>query len=102
MKQESHDFSRGRCQDTGVTIVADGGNSAFVGLNAKGQNDVAGTPFRDRIVEGAVRDGAGWVDYVFVSPAESGLFSKTTYYTLAQGSDGNTYVVCCGIYSSCV
>jgi polar amino acid transport system substrate-binding protein len=84
-----------------VTIVADGGNAAYKGLNMSGKTDVAGTPFRDQIVAGALRQGTGWVEYVFMNPAESGLFEKTAYYTLVKGSDGEMYVVCSGTYKPC-
>ncbi len=87
--------------NTGVTIVADGGNAAYKGLNMSGKTDVAGAPFRDQIVAGALRQGTGWVDYIFVNPAESGLFEKTTYFTLVKGSDGDIYVVCSGTYKPC-
>lgn len=84
--------------DTEVNIVAHATNPLLVGVNFSGKTDAAGKPFRDEIVNGALANGTGWVDYIYTRPDESGLFYKTTYYKLTEGSDGIQYVVCAGKY----
>ena len=84
--------------DTAVTIVAHASNSLLVGVNFKGKTDAAGKPFRDEIVQGALANGTGWVDYIYTKPDQSGLYYKTSYYKLTTGSDGILYVVCAGRY----
>ncbi len=84
--------------DKYVTEVANASNPAVVGRNLKGVPDMAGKLFRDAIVEGALKNGAGWEDYVFTMPGKIGLFYKSVYYKLVMGSDGKQYVVCVGRY----
>lgn len=86
--------------DTEINIVAHATNPLLVGVNFRGKTDVAGKPFRDEIVNGALANGAGWVDYIYTRPDESGLYYKTTYYKLTEGSDGQQYVVCAGKYKN--
>lgn len=83
-----------------VTMIAHADNPRMVGLNYHNKVDVAGVPFRDHLVEGALTNGTGWVDYIYSSPAETGLFWKTTRYQLATGSDGEQYIVCVGMYKT--
>ena len=87
--------------DTNVTVIAHADNILAVGLNQRGKADVTGKPFRDEIVEGALANGTGWVDYVYSNPVEAGLYRKTSYYQLVRGSDGNRYVVSSGTYKGC-
>jgi len=87
--------------DTNLTIVAHADNIRLVGTNFKGKTDVTGKPFRDEILEGALRNGTGWVDYVYMHPVQTNLYYKTTYYRLTQGSDGKSYIVCSGNYKLC-
>ena len=87
--------------DTNVTMVAHADNIRLVGVNYKGKTDVAGKPFREEIVAGALKNGTGWVDYIYINPVETGLYYKTTYYRLTRGSDGNSYVVCSGNFKRC-
>jgi polar amino acid transport system substrate-binding protein len=83
--------------DPNVTLVARADrNTSMLGRNYRGKTDVAGKAFRDEIVDGALRQGTGWVDYVYTSPVQSGLYYKTTYYQRVQGSDGKTYIVGAG------
>ena len=82
--------------DTNVTMVAHADNILLVGVNYKGKTDVTGKPFRDYIVAGALENGTGWIEYVYINPTQMNLYYKTTYYRLANGSDGNSYVVCSG------
>jgi len=87
--------------DTNVTMVADADNIKLVGVNFRGKTDVTGKPFRDEIVAGALRNGSGWVEYLYINPVETGLYLKKTYYQLVRGSDGQQYVVCSGMYKRC-
>lgn len=84
--------------DTNVTVVADAENILLVGVNFKGKTDVTGKLFHDDIIAGALKNGTGWVEYVYMNPAETNLYYKTTYYRLTMGSDGNSYIVCSGNY----
>ena len=87
--------------DTNLTMVADADNIKLVGVNCRGKTDVTGKPFRDEIVAGALQNGSGWVEYLYINPVETGLYLKKTYYQLVQGSDGQQYVVCSGTYKRC-
>lgn len=87
--------------DMNLTIVAHADNIRLVGANFKGKTDVTGKPFRDEIFEGALKNGTGWVDYVYMHPVQANLYYKTTYYQLTRGSDGNSYIVCSGNYKRC-
>lgn len=73
-------------------------NKGLVGKNFKGKPDVKGKKFRDEIVEGAIANGKGWVDYAYQKPGETGIFDKTAYYQLMTGSDSKEYVVISGKY----
>lgn len=84
--------------NTDLTIVAHATNSSIVGANFKGKPDAAGKLFRDEILAGALANGTGWVDYIYTKPDQGGLFQKTTYYRLSNGSDGAQYIVCAGRY----
>jgi polar amino acid transport system substrate-binding protein len=88
--------------DANVTMVAHGDNIRMVGINYREKTDVTGRPFRfNVVVEGALKTGTGWEEYVYSSPSQNGLYYKTTFYRLVTGSDGNLYVVCAGNYKSC-
>ncbi|WP_410507654.1 cache domain-containing protein [Methanosarcina hadiensis] len=87
--------------DTNMTVVAHADNIQLVGKNMTGKADVAGNPFHDEILEGALSNRTGWVDYVYMHPVQTNLYYKTTYYRLTQGSDGNSYIVCSGNYKDC-
>jgi len=84
--------------DKYVTEAANANNPSVVGRNLKGVPDMAGRLFRDNIVEGALKNGTGWEDYVFSMTGKIGLFYKSVYYKLVTGSDGKQYVVCVGRY----
>ncbi|MDX2109420.1 MAG: cache domain-containing protein [Verrucomicrobiota bacterium] len=70
----------------------------LVGKSVKGKPDVKGKKFRDEIVERALKEGTGWVDYLYQKPNESGIHPKTTYFSKVTGSDGHIYIVCSGKY----
>jgi len=40
-------------------MVAHADNILLVGVNFRGKTDVAGTPFRDYIIQGALANGTG-------------------------------------------
>lgn len=86
--------------DTNVTFVAHADNPTLNGFDFKGKEDVTGKKFADETVAGAIKNGTGWVDYVWTNPAKSGLYYKTSYYKLTRGSDGKQYIVCAGKYKS--
>jgi polar amino acid transport system substrate-binding protein len=87
--------------DSNVTMVAHADNILLVGENYRGKTDVTGKPFRDEIVAGALQNGTGWEEYVYINPVLPDLFYKTTYYRLTRGSDGNLYIVCSGNFKAC-
>lgn len=86
--------------DTSVNIVAHAYRPTMVGQNYQGQPDITGKKFRDEIVDGALKNGSGWVDYVTTKADESGLFYKVSYYRLVRGSDGRDYVACAGMFKN--
>jgi len=86
---------------TNETIVAHADNIMIVGVNFKGKTDVSGKLFHDEIVQGALKNGTGWVDYIYMHPVQTNLYYKTTYYRLVEGSDGVQYIVCSGNYKRC-
>jgi len=87
--------------DTNLTVVANADNMLLVGVNLKGKTDVTGKPYRDDILSGALKNGTGWVEYVYTNPVQPNLYYKNTYYRLTRGSDGNSYIVCSGNYKIC-
>jgi polar amino acid transport system substrate-binding protein len=87
--------------NTDTTIVAHAANILVVGTNNRGETDVTGKRFQDEIIDGALKNGNGWVEYVYMHPVQPNLYYKTTYYQLTRGSDGNLYIVCSGIYKGC-
>lgn len=86
--------------DNGCKEVANASNPSLKGRNFKGVPDIAGKLFRDNIVDGALKNGSGWEDYVFTMPGQIGLFYKSAYYRLATGNDGKQYIICSGLYKS--
>lgn len=87
--------------DTDVTIVAEADNPRLIGVSMKGKTDIAGTPFRDLLTQTALSEGSGWVDYVWMVPEENGIYEKSAYCRLVEGSDGNRYIVVSGMYTPC-
>lgn len=87
--------------DRNVTLVADADTSIAVGSNLKGKTDVAGNPFRDQIVQRALENHTGGVDYIYANPTELGVFKKSAYFQYTRGSDGNDYIVGAGLYAPC-
>jgi polar amino acid transport system substrate-binding protein len=87
--------------DAATTMVAHADNTRLIGVNFRGKVDVEGTPLHDRIRAGALENGTGWVDYVYLHPTQPNLYYKSAYYRLTRGSDGNSYVVASGNYKRC-
>jgi polar amino acid transport system substrate-binding protein len=87
--------------DMNMTAVAHAYYIQQVGVNYRGKTDVTGKPFRDETYEGALANGTGWVDYVYLHPVQTNLYYKTAYYRLTRGSDGAQYIVCSGNYKRC-
>jgi polar amino acid transport system substrate-binding protein len=83
----------------GLQLANASNPAGLVGRNFMNVPDMAGKPY-GKIVEGALKNGQGWEDYLFTMPGKSGLFYKATFYKLANGSDGKQYIVCCGLYRS--
>lgn len=84
--------------DLNVVIVADAGNPSLTGVSMAGKPDVTGKLFRDELVQGALKNGTGWVDYTYTKPDQSGLYKKTAYYKLVTASNSIQYVVGAGRY----
>ena len=72
--------------------------ASLVGKNYKGKPDVKGKNFRDEIVDGALKHHTGWVDYMYQKPGETGIYPKTTYYSLCPNK-GVNYIVTAGKYA---
>lgn len=84
--------------DTNLNVVAHAIKAKVVGKNVKGKPDIKGKKFRDEMLEKATRDGSGWVDYYFMNPKTKKEEHKVSYFELANGSDGNKYIVGSGKY----
>ncbi|HIH26510.1 MAG TPA: hypothetical protein HA256_00640, partial [Methanoregulaceae archaeon] len=54
-----------------------------------------------QIVGEALDAGTGWVDYIWMIPEENGIYHKSAYFRLTEGSDGNQYIVASGMYLPC-
>ncbi|MBN1166077.1 MAG: transporter substrate-binding domain-containing protein [Methanospirillaceae archaeon] len=80
------------------TIVADAGNNLLVGENMRGKTDIAGTPLRDQMIDGALANGSTWVEYIFTAPDKGGLLYKSAYAEKVTGSDEKTYIVGAGLF----
>lgn len=61
--------------DKDVKIVAHPKQS-LVGRSYKGKPDVKGKKFRDDIVNGALKNNTGWVDYSYQKPGKKGFMQK--------------------------
>jgi polar amino acid transport system substrate-binding protein len=87
--------------DSNETFVAHGSNVRLVGVNYQGKTDVTGKPVHDEIRAGAQKNGTGWEEYVYISPVQTNLYYKRTYYSQVTGSDGKTYIVAAGNFKRC-
>ena len=84
--------------DTDLTVVAHAIKTKVIGKNVKGKPDIKGKKFRDEMLEKALKDGSGWVDYYFKNPKTGQEEHKNSYFELAKGSDGKNYIVGSGKY----
>lgn len=87
--------------DSSVKLMANAASTENVGKNLAGTTDVAGKPFRDEMISGALQNGTGWVSYTYSNPESLGLYTKMSYYQLVNGSDGRDYIVGAGRYQTC-
>lgn len=87
--------------DTGVVMIANPENPYLVGKNLSGTTDVYGKPFRDEMVSQAVKNGKGWIRYVYSNPDSLGIYHKMSYFQLVNGSDGTKYVTGAGRFTPC-
>lgn len=84
--------------DTDLTVIAHPLRTGTIGTSLKGKPDAKGKLFRDEILEIALKDGNGWVDYHFVNPKTGELAHKISYFELVRGSDGKDYIIGSGKY----
>ena len=84
--------------DTDLTVAAHPIMPHRAGENLKGKPDVKGKMFREEMLEKALKDGRGWVEYHYRNPQTQRDARKLTYFELATGSDGKKYIVGCGRY----
>jgi polar amino acid transport system substrate-binding protein len=87
--------------DSNETFVAHGSNVRLVGVNYQRKTDVTGKPVHDEIRSGAQKNGTGWEEYVYISPVQTNLYYKHTYYSQVAGSDGKSYIVAAGNFKRC-
>ena len=73
-------------------------NIILNGKNVKGKPDVKGKMYRDEMLSVSQKTGKGWVDYYFENPKTKKVEHKNTYFELAKGSDGKSYIVGSGMY----
>jgi polar amino acid transport system substrate-binding protein len=84
--------------DTNLTVAAHPIMSHIVGENLKGKPDVKGKMFREEMLEKALKNGSGWVDYHYPNPQTKKVARKYSYFELANGSDGKKYIIGSGKY----
>lgn len=84
--------------DSDLNVVAHAIKTKVIGKNVKGKPDIKGKKFRDEMLAKATKDGSGWVDYYFMNPKTKVETHKTAYFELANGSDGNSYIIGSGKY----
>jgi polar amino acid transport system substrate-binding protein len=87
--------------DTTVTLVGNGVNPGTVGTNYSGKPDAVGKMFRDDLTALALKDGKGWIEYVYSNPDSPGLYRSRSYVELCTGSDNARYIVGSGRYLNC-
>lgn len=84
--------------DTDLTVIAHPIRTNTIGTSLKGKPDAKGKLFRDEMLEIALKDGSGWIDYHFPNPKTDELAHKISYFELVKGSDGKDYIVGSGKY----
>lgn len=95
--------SRWRSGDTYVFVVDEDGtmvvhpDPALEGSNVLDLRDANGKPFVREYMNLALRDGAGWTDYSWLTPGGGPPAPKLTYVKRVD-VEGRTYVVGSGVY----
>ncbi|WP_181391441.1 cache domain-containing protein [Methanospirillum stamsii] len=87
--------------DTNVTLLANAVNPQTVGTHYSGKPDAVGNMFRDNLTELALKEGKGWITYVYSNPESLILYKKKSYVELCTDSDGVRYIVGSGRYLNC-
>lgn len=80
--------------DFNGTILADGGNPGFVGVNLIGFKDTHGKYLFKEMIEKAKVEDSGWVEYMWLNPATKKIQPKSTYVKRIKGIDA---VIACGL-----
>jgi len=82
--------------DTDVTIVAGADNLRLIGGEHAGKDRYPGCA-----VQGPDRGaGTGRRLWVAVVPAQNGIYEKSAFFRLVEGTDGEQYAVLSGLYTS--
>ncbi len=84
--------------DTDLVVAAHPILPHIVGMNLKGKPDPKGKLFREEMLEKALKDGKGWVDYHYLNPKTTQQTLKISYFELANGTDGKQYIIGSGLY----
>jgi polar amino acid transport system substrate-binding protein len=84
--------------DTRGDVMAHSNRPELVGLNDMNRADSSGKRFIEAVIVGALTKGEGKEDFIYSTPAATGLYYKTAYYRLTRGSDGREYIVGCVDY----
>ena len=76
------------------TLMAKGYGQNQIGQNTIDVPDAKGKKFRREMIERGIKDGSGWVDYVFVNPKTKELENKESYFEKVDD-----LILTVGIYS---
>ena len=74
-------------------MLAHGVNERFVGEDFIEQKDFEGKPFIREIVDKAVENGSGWVEYKWYHPKTKQVLPKKVYFEKVDN-----LIICCGAY----
>jgi cytochrome c len=75
------------------TVIAHPHRPSLLGKNVINETDSKGKLFRKEIVEKAIAEGEGWVEYKYQNPTTKKEKSKTTYFKKVDDM-----IICCGAY----
>ena len=75
-------------------MVAHPKNAALIGKNLLNEPDAEGKLFRKEIVQRAMSEGSGWVDYIYLNPETNRQEHKTTYFRKV-----GDIILACGVYN---
>jgi signal transduction histidine kinase len=79
--------------DLNGTNIAHPFNPKLIGKNFLDKTDASGKTYRRDILNGAKKNGSGWVDYLYKAPESGRTEKKATYYKLV-----GDMILCAGIY----